>query len=110
MSDNGQERVLEPGRSAPAPREVTAESILALRRRVPVESHDLPDGRRVWIYGLTDHEVQQWYADCSNTGLLATSSDNSGKPIASGPLNGGTGWTLADGQYFEFSLEILLTG
>ncbi len=46
----------------------------------------------------------------AKTGFLATSSDNSGKLIASGPLNGGTGWTLADGQYFEFSLEILLTG
>lgn len=59
----------EPSNESPAtrgevPPPATADTILALRRRVPVEQHDMPDGRRVWVHGLTDHEVQQWYADC----------------------------------------------
>lgn len=50
-----------------APESATAESILAFRNRPPIEHHDLPDGRRVYVYGLTDLEVQEWYADCGKT-------------------------------------------
>ncbi|MEN6427263.1 MAG: hypothetical protein ABFE13_18060 [Phycisphaerales bacterium] len=46
------------------PPEATTESVLAFRNRPPIEHHDMPDGRRVYVYGLTDLEVQQWYADC----------------------------------------------
>ncbi|MEN6424013.1 MAG: hypothetical protein ABFE13_01520 [Phycisphaerales bacterium] len=50
-----------------SPQTATAESILAFRNRPPIEHHDLPDCRRVYVYGLTDLEVQEWYADCGKT-------------------------------------------
>jgi hypothetical protein len=47
-----------------APPEATASTVLAFRNRPPVEHHDMPDGRRVFIHGLSDYEVHQWLADC----------------------------------------------
>ncbi len=46
----------------------------------------------------------------AKTAFLATSSDDSGKLIASMPLNGGSGWTLADGQHLDISMVIQLNG
>jgi hypothetical protein len=48
--------------------------------------------------------------ETAKTVYLATTSDNTGKLIASAPLNGGDGWTLSDGQYFEAALVIQLNG
>lgn len=42
--------------------------------------------------------------------FLATTSDNTGKLIASASLNGSTGWTLADGQHLDVSMVIELNG
>jgi hypothetical protein len=42
--------------------------------------------------------------NCQKHVFLATTIDDSGKLVASGPCNGGTGWTLTDGQYFEESI------
>ncbi len=48
--------------------------------------------------------------NCAKTVFLATTVDDTGKLVASVPINGGTGFTLADGQYFEESLVVQLNG
>jgi len=44
------------------------------------------------------------------TAFLATSSDDSGKLLGSAQVNSGSGYTLADGENYEFEIEISLTG
>lgn len=44
------------------------------------------------------------------TKFLATTSDGSGKLIASAPINGGTGVTLTDGVSYSTGMEIELDG
>ena len=51
--------------------QATTESVLALRRRVPIETYDLPGAGQVYVHGLTDVEVQEWYNSCRK----ATSDD-----------------------------------
>ena len=46
----------------------------------------------------------------AKTAFLATTVDDTGKLIASMPLNGGAGWTLADGQHLDLSMVIQLNG
>jgi hypothetical protein len=46
----------------------------------------------------------------AKTAFLATSSDDSGKLIASAEVNGGSGYTLADGENYECEMQITLTG
>lgn len=46
----------------------------------------------------------------AKTAFLATSSDDSGKLIASASINSGSGYTLADGENYELKFEITLTG
>jgi len=46
------------------PPDATAATVMAFRNRPPIQSHDMPDGRRVYVYGLSDYEVQQWLKEC----------------------------------------------
>ena len=52
--------------------------------------------------GVTWTKVESWF--------LATSSDDSGKLIASGPLNCGSGWTLSAPQTLTFDIEMTFPG
>lgn len=51
---------------APTPAEATAENILALRHKVPIEPYDIPGVGRIWLYGLTDWEASQWLDSCKH--------------------------------------------
>jgi len=44
------------------------------------------------------------------TVFLATTSDDSGKLIASAPINSGSGYTIGDGENYEVAMEIAATG
>jgi hypothetical protein len=46
----------------------------------------------------------------AKTAFLATSIDDSGKLLASAPINGGSGYTLADGENYECEFELTLAG
>ena len=46
------------------PPNATADSVLAFCNRPPIEHHDMPDGCRVYVHGLSDYEVQQWLKEC----------------------------------------------
>jgi len=52
--------------------------------------------------GVTWTTVESWF--------LATTIDDTGKLIASGPLNSGSGWTLTFGQTLTFDIEITFPG
>jgi len=52
--------------------------------------------------GVTWTTAESWF--------LATTSDDSGKLLASGPLNSGSGWTLTEGQTLNFDIEITFPG
>ena len=41
------------------------------------------------------------------TVFLATTADDSGKLIASAPINSGSGYTLADGENYEAAMEMV---
>ena len=48
--------------------------------------------------GITWTKAESWF--------LATSSDDTGKLIATGPLNAGSGWTLSDPDELNFNIVL----
>ncbi len=52
--------------------------------------------------GVTWTTVFHWF--------LATTIDDTGKLIASGDLNSGSGWTVANGETLAFDIEITFPG
>jgi len=56
----------------------------------------------VYTSGVTWTKAESWF--------MANTSDDSGKLIASGPLNSGSGWTVAEGEELSFDIEITWPG
>lgn len=49
------------------PGEATAADFLALRNARPREPFTLPDGKRIWVVGLTEAEKNAWYKSCATS-------------------------------------------